>query len=97
MPNVPPLFWSFRIMVGLGFCFIALFAVAFCARQRRASSTAIGGFLWLALLSLPLPWIAAELGWIVAEVRPPALGDRRRAADLPGGLQHLGGQCLVQR
>jgi cytochrome d ubiquinol oxidase subunit I len=26
------------------------------------------GFLWLALLSLPLPWVAAELGWIVAEV-----------------------------
>ena len=25
-------------------------------------------FLWAALLSLPLPWIAAELGWIVAEV-----------------------------
>ncbi len=24
-------------------------------------------FLWAALLSLPLPWVAAELGWIVAE------------------------------
>ena len=24
-------------------------------------------YLWVALLSLPLPWIAIELGWIVAE------------------------------
>ena len=29
VPNVPVLFWSFRIMVGLGFWFIALFTVAF--------------------------------------------------------------------
>lgn len=25
-------------------------------------------FLWIAFLSLPLPWVAAELGWLVAEV-----------------------------
>ncbi len=29
VPSVGPLFWSFRIMVALGFYFIALFAVAF--------------------------------------------------------------------
>lgn len=29
IPAVPPLFWSFRLMVGLGFFFIGLFAVAF--------------------------------------------------------------------
>jgi len=66
VPNVPVLFWSFRIMVALGFFFIALFAYYFylSAKQR------LGAHRWdlkLAFYSLPLPWIAAELGWIVAE------------------------------
>jgi cytochrome d ubiquinol oxidase subunit I len=66
VPNVPVLFWCFRVMVGLGFYFIALFATAFylAARHRLTPSRA---FLWVAFLSLPLPWVAAELGWIVAE------------------------------
>ena len=67
VPNVPLLFWSFRIMVGLGFYFIALFAVAFVLASKRWLDR-YRSFLWLALLSLPLPWIAAEFGWIVAEV-----------------------------
>jgi cytochrome bd ubiquinol oxidase subunit I len=67
VPAVSPLFWSFRIMVGLGLFFIVLFAVAFylaSSRQLTASPT----FLRIALWVLPLPWIAAELGWFVAEV-----------------------------
>jgi cytochrome bd ubiquinol oxidase subunit I len=67
VPAVSPLFWSFRIMVGLGFYFIALFTVAFVLASKR-QLTKYRGFLWLVLLSLPLPWAAAELGWIVAEV-----------------------------
>jgi cytochrome d ubiquinol oxidase subunit I len=66
IPDVPVLFWSFRIMVGLGFWFIALFAVAFWLSARRELNRH-RPFLWAALLSLPLPWLAAELGWIVAE------------------------------
>jgi cytochrome d ubiquinol oxidase subunit I len=66
IPNVPVLFWSFRIMVALGFYFIALFAAGFfIASRRRLRQNP--WFLKLALFSLPLPWIAAELGWIVAE------------------------------
>lgn len=65
VPDVGVLFWSFRIMVGLGFLFIAFFAVAFVLASTRRHETR--WFLWLALLSLPLPWIAAELGWLVAE------------------------------
>jgi cytochrome d ubiquinol oxidase subunit I len=66
VPNVAPLFWTFRIMVGLGLFFIALFAYGFwlAARRRIAERR---GFLRLALWALPLPWIAAELGWFVAE------------------------------
>jgi cytochrome bd ubiquinol oxidase subunit I len=67
VPAVSPLFWSFRIMVGLGFFFIALFAVAFyLASSRRLTSSPT--FLRIAFWVLPLPWIAAELGWFVAEV-----------------------------
>ena len=67
VPQVSPLFWSFRLMVGLGFFFIGLFAVAFyLASRRRLQSSRT--FLWIALLTLPLPWIAAELGWCVAEI-----------------------------
>ena len=66
VPNVPVLFWSFRLMVGLGLFFILLFATAFylSARHRFEQHP---WFLRVAFFSLPLPWIAAELGWIVAE------------------------------
>lgn len=66
VPNVPVLFWSFRIMVGLGFYFILLFGYAFYRSARRDVHTH-RNFLKLSLVSLPLPWIAAELGWVVAE------------------------------
>jgi cytochrome d ubiquinol oxidase subunit I len=65
IPNVPVLFWGFRVMAGLGFYFILLFATAFyLASVRRLYKP---WFLRVALLSLPLPWVAIELGWIVAE------------------------------
>jgi cytochrome d ubiquinol oxidase subunit I len=52
-------------MVALGFYFILLFAIAFyLASQRRCGQP---WFLRLVMFSLPLPWLAAELGWIVAE------------------------------
>ena len=65
VPNVPVLFWGFRVMAGFGFYFIALFAGAFyLASVRRLDKR---WFLRLAVLSLPLPWVAIELGWVVAE------------------------------
>lgn len=66
IPNVPVLFWVFRVMVGLGFYFIFLFAVAFYLTSRGTAFTN-KTFLRFAAFSLPLPWIAAEFGWIVAE------------------------------
>jgi len=66
VPNITPLFWSFRVMVGIGFTLIALFTTAFylAARRRILQNR---WFLKLSFLALPLPWIAAELGWIVSE------------------------------
>ena len=66
VPDVFTLFWAFRLMVACGFFFIALFSVAFYLAQRRRLLK-YRWFLWMALLSLPLPWIAAETGWVVAE------------------------------
>jgi cytochrome d ubiquinol oxidase subunit I len=66
IPNVPVLFWAFRLMVGVGFWLVALFALSFYLSARRKLDT-YRPYLWAAFLSLPLPWLAAELGWIVAE------------------------------
>ena len=66
VPDVFTLFWTFRVMVGCGFYFIVLFTVAYYLAVRRRISTN-RWFLWIALFSLPLPWLAAEMGWIVAE------------------------------
>jgi cytochrome d ubiquinol oxidase subunit I len=67
VPAVLPLFFSFRIMVGLGFFFIALFATTFYFVSARKIER-VRPLLWVILLSLPLPWVAAELGWLVSEV-----------------------------
>src|SRR5271166_2791278 len=66
VPNVPVLFWGFRIMVGIGLFLIVLFATAFYLASRHRLDRH-RWFLWAAVQSLPLPWIAAETGWIVAE------------------------------
>jgi cytochrome d ubiquinol oxidase subunit I len=66
IPNVPVLFWSFRIMVACGIYFILLFGYSFWLSTKRKLDNK-RWYLKLALWSLPLPWVAAELGWIVAE------------------------------
>jgi cytochrome d ubiquinol oxidase subunit I len=65
IPGVLPLFWAFRVMVALGFYFIFLFATAFWFTSKLDFSRRwlLRLFLW----TLPLPWVAAELGWFVAE------------------------------
>ena len=66
VPNVAVLFWCFRIMVGIGLLLILLFATAFYFSARHQFQQH-RWFLRAAFLALPLPWIAAELGWVVAE------------------------------
>ena len=66
VPTVWPLFWAFRLMVALGFSFIALMVWFFWMssfRNMRFPRVA----LRLAVILIPAPWIAAELGWFVAE------------------------------
>jgi cytochrome d ubiquinol oxidase subunit I len=66
VPRVTPMFWGFRIMVGLGFAMLVLFALAFWSTVK-ADCRARPWLLRWALVMLPAPWIASELGWFVAE------------------------------
>ena len=66
IPPVAPLFWSFRIMVAAGFIMLALFLCAFYYSTKHKITKP----RWLlkgALYGLPLPWVACEAGWFVAE------------------------------
>lgn len=76
IPSVPTVFYSFHIMVALGFYFIALFAlVLFFISNKRIEKA--NWLLWISLLSIPLGYVAGELGWAVAEVgrQPWAIQD----------------------
>ncbi|WP_114649438.1 cytochrome ubiquinol oxidase subunit I [Pseudothauera hydrothermalis] len=66
IPKVAPLFWSFRIMVALGFAMLALFGLALWYSVKGNFEHKRWLLRW-ALWFLPAPWIASELGWFVAE------------------------------
>lgn len=66
IPSVGPMFWGFRLMVGSGMAMALIFLLGafFSMKKTLAQKPA---FLKLAMLGLPLPWIACEAGWFVAE------------------------------
>ncbi|MGO3859713.1 MAG: cytochrome ubiquinol oxidase subunit I [Neisseriaceae bacterium] len=67
IPHVATIFWSFRGMVALGFWFIIVFIMAnYYLHSNKLQEKR--WFLKVCLWSIPLPWVAAELGWIVAEM-----------------------------
>jgi cytochrome d ubiquinol oxidase subunit I len=65
--NIPLLYYSYHIMVGLGTIFIAIMVFSawllWKGRLFRARP-----MLWILMLSLPFPYIANTAGWITAEV-----------------------------
>lgn len=67
VPNVPLVFYSFRVMVGLGFLFVALF-VAILATVFRRTIESNRWLLWCAVWSMPLVYIASVAGWVVTEL-----------------------------
>lgn len=67
VPNVPLTFYSFHLMVGLGFYFLLFFILAFILVYRRTIEKR-RWFHWLALITIPLAYLATMLGWTVAEV-----------------------------
>ncbi len=64
-PPVLPTFLSFRIMVGLGFFFMLITGLAWLKRNSIENYPLL---LRILVWSIPLPYIAIETGWIVAEV-----------------------------
>ena len=76
IPQVATMFWTFRIMVATGVIMLFTFAAAFyyTARRREYQTRWL---LKLAVLCLPLPWIAVETGWFIAEFgrQPWAIGE----------------------
>ncbi|MFZ5504363.1 MAG: cytochrome ubiquinol oxidase subunit I [Pseudomonadota bacterium] len=66
LPRVTPLFWTFRIMVALGFAMLALFGLALWYSVKGDFAQRPWLLRW-ALWFLPMPWIASEMGWFVAE------------------------------
>ena len=67
VPNVPLTFYSFHLMVGLGFLFVLLFILSL-AFLLKGTLTEKRWFLRLAIIAIPLAYLAGQLGWIVAEM-----------------------------
>jgi cytochrome d ubiquinol oxidase subunit I len=65
--NIPLLYFSYHIMVGLGTLFIAILVIAawLLVREKLYGSRLM---LWIIMLALPFPFIANTAGWITAEV-----------------------------
>jgi cytochrome d ubiquinol oxidase subunit I len=76
IPDVAPLFWTFRVMVAAGFTMLFILGAAFYYNARRVIEQK-RWLLRLALYAIPLPWIACETGWFVAEFgrQPWAIGE----------------------
>jgi cytochrome d ubiquinol oxidase subunit I len=65
--NIPLLYFSYHIMVGLGTFFIAILVIAAWLLMRgKLYGSRI--MLWAIMLALPFPFIANTAGWITAEV-----------------------------
>ena len=76
---IPPIaltFYSFHIMVALGSAFFVLFIVVLYLAMAN-NVVQFRKILWLCVIAIPFGYIAAEAGWIVAEVgrQPWAIQD----------------------
>ena len=66
VPFIPLCFYAFRVMVGLGCLFILFFAVTLLLVYKK-DITKGKWWMWLAIILLPLGYVASESGWLVAE------------------------------
>jgi cytochrome d ubiquinol oxidase subunit I len=65
--NIPLLYYSYHIMVGLGTIFtVIMIAAAFLLWRRKLAESR--KMLWILMLSFPFPFIANTAGWITAEI-----------------------------
>ncbi len=67
IPEVSVIFWAFRIMVALGLLMLAYFVMA-AMFSINGTLEKHRGFLKLAVWMIPIPFLACETGWLVAEI-----------------------------
>ncbi|OCQ53840.1 Cytochrome bd-I ubiquinol oxidase subunit 1 [Photorhabdus australis subsp. thailandensis] len=76
IPSVTPLYFAFRIMVASGMMLLIAISLAFFSviRKRAGQSRWLN---WVLFCCIPLPWVACESGWFVAEYgrQPWAVGE----------------------
>ena len=65
--NIPLLYYSYHVMVGLGTIFIAITVVAAFLLWRRKLFES-RWMLWILMLATPFPFIANTAGWLTAEL-----------------------------
>jgi len=76
IPRVAPMFFTFRIMVGLGFLMLVLIGLSFYY-SAKGTAERQKYLLRALIIALPAPWIACEMGWFVAEFgrQPWSIGE----------------------
>ncbi len=67
IPNVKLSFYSFHVMVILGghFLIISIVALWLSLKNRWGNHKWL---LWVALITMPMPWIASQAGWVLTEL-----------------------------
>ncbi|MDN4476728.1 cytochrome ubiquinol oxidase subunit I [Demequina sp. SYSU T00192] len=66
-PNLAVTYWSFRLMIGLA-AFSAALALGILWFTRKKRTEMPGWMKTLAVVSLPMPYLAASFGWIFTEM-----------------------------
>ncbi|WP_169949498.1 cytochrome ubiquinol oxidase subunit I [Microbispora sp. H11081] len=94
-PNLPVVFWSFRVMIGFGMATVGLSVLGLwltrSPRRRRGGPArpVPGWFARLCVLALPLPTMAIIAGWLLSEIgRQPwtVQGELMTAASVSPGV-----------
>ncbi len=67
VPDVPVVFYSFRVMVGAGVFFILLFVVVLLLLHRAALDRNVW-LLRIMIWAVPLAYLASQAGWVVTEM-----------------------------
>jgi cytochrome d ubiquinol oxidase subunit I len=67
MPRVRLMYWSMRVMAMLG---VAMFLIAAVGSwlYRRRTLHETRWFLWIAVVAIAFPYLAATAGWILTEM-----------------------------
>jgi len=89
--NLPLLYYSYHVMVGLGTILVSVMGLALLWLWRGRLFTS-SWLLWLLMLSAPFPYIATTAGWMTAEIgrQPWLVYGLLRTADGASPLVHSG-------